>query len=171
MSNTCLQAKTVHIAAGLGLTTFRASSGLLWRLKRRYSVGIRCGTNNPQKVPADYADQIMHYRMTIALCKAKKIDPSRIVNMDQTMYRIDIPPTHVNVRGAKTRRIKTTRAEKKGVIVALAAAAVMTKLPAAIIFKERGGVLGRVRRSLRVPSNVKIWNSTIGWVTATEYQH
>ena len=63
-------------------------------------------------------------------------------------------------------------AEKKGFTVALAAMADGTKLPAVIIFKERVGVLGeRVRRSLRVPSNVRVRSSTNGWMTATEYQH
>ena len=59
VTNTSLQTKAVQIAAGLRLTTFRASSGWLWRWKSRYSVGIHCGTNNSQKVPADYAHQIM----------------------------------------------------------------------------------------------------------------
>ena len=176
MTNTTLQAKAVQIAAGLGLSTFRASSGWLWRWKRRYSVGIRCGTNNSQKVPADYADQIMQFRKTIiAVRKAKKIEPPHIVNMDQTMCRFDMAPGRTNnVRGEKTIRIKTTRTEKKGFTVALAAAADGTKLPATIIFKERGGggVIGeRVRRSLCVPSNVWLQNSTNGWMTATEYQN
>ena len=174
VTNTTLQAKAVQIAAGLGLSTFRASSGWLWRWKRRYSVGIRCGTNNSQKVSADYADQIMQFRKTIiAVRKAKKIEPPHIVNMDQTMCRFDMAPARTNnVRGEKTIRIKTTRTEKKGFTVALAAAADGATLPAIIIFKERGGVLGeRVRRSLRVPSNVRLRSSTNGWMTATEYQN
>lgn len=85
VSNTCLQTKAVQIATGLGLTTFRVSKGWLWHWKKRYSIGLRCGTNNFQKVPADYADQILQFRKTIiAVCKVKKIDPSHIVNMDQT---------------------------------------------------------------------------------------
>lgn len=93
--------------------------------------------------------------------------------MDQTMCRFDMPPKRTNSKkGAKTVRIKTTRVEKKGFTVALAAMADGTKLPAVIIFKERGGVLGeRVRRSLRLPSNVRVRSSTNGWMTATEYQH
>ena len=174
VTNTSLQTKAMQIAAGLGFTTFRASNGWLWRWKRRYCVGIRCGTNSSQKVPADYADQIMQFRKTIiTVRKAKKIDPSHIVNMDQTMCRFDMPPARTNnIRGERTIRIKTTRAEKKGFTVALAAAADGTKLPATIIFKERGGVLGeRVRRSLLIPSNVRVRSSTNGWMTATEYQH
>ena len=56
------------------------------------------------------------------------------------MCRFDMAPGRTNnVRGEKTIRIKTTRTEKKGFTVALAAAADETKLPATIIFKERGG--------------------------------
>ena len=76
----------------------------------------------------------------IAVRKAKNIDPHQIINMDQTMCRFDMPPKHTNTKkGAKT---KTTRAKKKGFTVALAAMADGTKLPAVIIFKECGGVLG-----------------------------
>lgn len=40
-----------------------------------------------------------------------------IVNMDQTIYHFDMAPAYTNnVRGEKMIRIKTTRAEKKGLI-------------------------------------------------------
>ena len=58
-------------------------------------------------------------------------------------------------------------------MVALAATADGQKLPAVIIFKERGGVFGvRVRSKLMiVPSNVHVRASTNGWMTAPEYHH
>ena len=103
---------------------------------------MRCGTNSAQKVPADYTDQLHHFQKSvIAVRKAKNIDPPQIINMDQTMCRFDMLPKRTNIKkGAKTVRIKTTRAEKKGFTVALAAMADGTKLPAVIIFKERSGV-------------------------------
>ena len=174
VSNACLQAKAAEIGSGLRISAFKSSPGWLWRWKRRNDVGMRCGTNSAHKVPADYADQLHHFRKSvIAVRKANNIDPHQIINMDQTMCRFDMPPKRTNTKkGAKTVRIKTTRAEKKGFTVALAAMADGTKLPAVIIFKERGGVLGeRVRRSLRLPSNVRVRSSTNGWMTATEYQH
>ena len=74
--------------------------------------------------------------------------------------------------GEQTIRIKITRAEKKAFTVALAATASGKKLPAVIMFKEHGGSLGvRVRRSLRIPPNVRVRASTNGWMTAEEYQH
>ena len=46
------------------------------------------------------------------------------------------------------------------------------KLPAMIVFKERGGSLGvRVWRSLHIPPNVRVRATTNGWMTAQEYQH
>jgi hypothetical protein len=110
-------------------------------VERRHCVR---GTNSSQKVLADYPDQIVHFRKTIiAVRKAKKIARSHIVNMDQTMCHFDMPPARTNnIRGERTIWIKMNRAEKKGFTVALAAAADRTKLPATIILKERGGILG-----------------------------
>ena len=89
------------------------------------------------------------------------------------MCRFDMPPNRTNhKKGAKTVRIKTTRAEKKGFTVALAATAAGENLPAVVVFKERGGVLGeRVRWSLHVPANVRVRATTNGWMTAEEYHH
>ena len=90
--------------------------------------------------------------------------------MDQTMCRFDMPPSRTNSKkGMKTVRIKTTRAEKKGFTVALAATADGRKLPAVLIFKERGGALGV--RVLKIPANVRVRASTNGWMTAPEYHH
>ena len=96
LSNACLQAKAAEIGSGLCLSGFKSSSGWLWWWKRRNGVGMRCGTNSAQKVPADYADQLHHFRKSvIAVRKAKNIDP---INMDQTMCRFDIPPKRTKPR-------------------------------------------------------------------------
>ena len=174
VSNQLLKTKAIQIAGGLKIAGFRASCGWLNRWKQRYNVGVRAGTNNAQKIPADYADLLHSFRKSvITIRKAENIGPADIVNMDQTMCRFDMPPSHTNnKRGERTIRIKTTRAEKKGFTVALAATASGKKLPAVIVFKERGGSLGvRVRRSLRIPPNVRVRASTNGWMTAEEYQH
>ena len=95
------------------------------------------------------------------------IIPDKIVNMDQTMVRFDMPCRRTNeLKGKKTVRIKTSRAEKKGFTVALASTAAGDKLPAFLIFKERSGQLGqRVRRNLIYPGNVRVFASTNGWMT------
>ena len=86
------------------------------------------------------------------------IEPSQIYNMDQTMCRFDMPQNRTNARRVgSTIRIKTTRAEKKGFTVALAASASGEKLPTIIIFKERGGRLGaHVLKKLVITSNVQV---------------
>ena len=132
---------------------------------------MRAGTNNAQKVHSVYADLLHTFRKTIIIArKTHKIEPSDIVNMDQTMCRFDMPPSHTNnKKGEKTIRIKTTRAEKKGFTVALAATASGTKLPAVIIFKEQGGSLGvRIQRNLHIPSNVRVRATANGWMTVEE---
>ena len=92
------------------------------------------------------------------LRKKHMIEPTQIYNMDQTMCRFDMPQNRTNARrGGSTIRIKTTRPKKKGFTVALAASASGKKLPAVIIFKERGGRLGaRVLKKLVIPSNVQV---------------
>ena len=128
----------------------------------------------PRKLPSDYVNLLHTFRKTIIIArKTHKIEPSDIVNMDQTMCHFDMPPSHTNnKKGEKSICIKTTHAEKKGFTVALAATASGTKLPTVIIFKERGGSLGvRIQRSLRIPSNVRVRATANGWMTAEEYQH
>ena len=85
------------------------------------------------------------------------------------MCRFDMPPNRTNnKKGAKTIHTKTAQAEK-GFTVALAATAGGEKLPAVIIFKEHGGSLGeRVRRSLRIPANIRVRTTNNGWMTAGE---
>ena len=124
VSNACLQAKAAEIGSSQRISAFKSSPGWLWRWKRN-GVGMRCSTNSAQKVPADYADQLQHFRKSvITVRKAKNIDPHQIINMEQTICRSDMPSKRTNIKkGAKTVRIKTTRVEKKGFTVALAARA------------------------------------------------
>ena len=96
------------------------------------------GTNSFQKVQADYHGLPHDFRRAIiTLQHVHDIEPSRIVNMDQTMCKFDMPPNHTNnKKGAKSVRIKTTRAEKKGLTVALATTAAEEKLLAVIILRS-----------------------------------
>ena len=115
VSNQLLKTRAIQIAGGLKIAGFRASCGWLSQWKQWYNVGVRAGTNNAQKIPADYADLLHSFRKSvITIRKAENIGPADIVNMDQTMCRFDMPPSHTNnKRGERTIRIKTTRAEKK----------------------------------------------------------
>ena len=72
--------------------------------------------------------------------------------------------------GSKTVRTVTTKASKKGFTVAPAANGTGEKLPALIIFKERGGKLGPcVSKLLTIPPNVKVMATRNGWMTAERY--
>ena len=83
-----------------------------------------------------------------------------------------LPGATNNIRGARTVRIATSGVQKKGFTVALCASAAGEKLPAYIIFKERGGKLGpRVKAALTSPENVKVSASTNGRMTREELHH
>ena len=56
VSNQLLKTKVIQIAGGLKIAGFRANCGWLSRCKQQYNVGVRAGTNNAQKIPADYED-------------------------------------------------------------------------------------------------------------------
>ena len=81
--------------------------------------------------------------------------------------RYDFPPSYTyTIRGQKVVRIATTGGQKGGFTIALCAFADAMKLPALIIFKERGGKLGeQVRTAIKCPDNVKITATTNGWMT------
>ena len=60
--NELLRVRALQIAGGLQMEgTFTASPGWIARWKRRFGVGIRCGTNTSQYVPADYADKLLSF--------------------------------------------------------------------------------------------------------------
>ena len=132
VSNQLLKTKAFQIAGGLRIEDFKASCGWLSRWKQQYNVGVRAGTNSVHRLPVDYADQLHTFRKSvITIHKAESIGPADIINMDQIMCRFNMPPSRThNKRGERTIRIKTTRAEKKGFTVALAATASAKKLPA-----------------------------------------
>lgn len=83
-----------------------------------------------------------------------------------------MPPKCTNTKkGIKTVWSKTTRVEKKGFTVVLAAMENGSKLPVVIISKERGVLGERVGQSLHLPSNVQVGSSTHGWMTTVDYLH
>ena len=83
-----------------------------------------------------------------------------------------LPGATNNIRGAQTVRIATSEVQMKGFTVALCASTAGEKLPAYIIFKERGGKLGpRVKAALTFPENIKVFASPNGWMTCGEFHH
>ena len=170
VSNEDLQLKARDIAQGIpGMEDFKGSDGWLVRWKKRNAVGIRRGTNESQKLPADFQVQVTAFKRSVdAYRDQNDVSLVRIGNMDQTMCRFDMAPRTTNNRkGARDIRIATTGGSKKGYTVALAACADGTKLPAFIVFKEAGArIPPRVLNQLYVPRNVKITASKNGWMTS-----
>ena len=117
VTNKMLLRRAREIAGGMGITE-RLKTSRMWLLcwKRRFGVGMRSGTNASQKVPADFAELLQDFRRSIIQARiVHKIDPSDIINMDQTMVCFDMPRSKTNdVRGKKDIGIKPTKAEKKG---------------------------------------------------------
>ena len=171
VSNDMLMEKAQECAAQQNIEGFKASAGWLRRWKKRYSVGIRRGTNDSQKVPEDYLEHLLAFRRSIIhLRERHDYTLNNICNMDQTMVRFDSVPTKTNnVRGEKTIRIASSGAKKKGCTVALCVCANGRKLPAYVVFKETNGQLGpRVLRQLNIPDNVKVSATRNGWMTKEE---
>ena len=172
-SPTCMNLtdKAIQIALGLGLEGFKASARWLTKWKCRHAVGMRCGTNSSQKVPADYAELIQHFRASITkFRKAKDITPSRIVNIDQTMCMFDMPGTRTNnVRGSKTIRIKTTRAEIKGFTVSRQQLQLERNFQLSLCSRNEREFLVKEsdRKSTSLQMSVQV--STNGWMTAEQY--
>ena len=81
--------------------------------------------------------------------------------------RYDSPPSYTyTIRGQKAVWIATTGGQKGGFTIALCAFADAMKLPALIIFKERGGKLAELfRTAIKCPDNIKITDTTNGWMT------
>ena len=153
---------------GLNLQDFDASKMWLQRWKKRHHVSSRLCTSSNQKVPADFEEQLLHFRRNILQLRHSYMYAlGQMLNMDQTIVRFDMPPNRTNeIKGSKRVGIKTTKAEKRGFTVALCAAADGSKLPAFLIFKERTGEIPRrVRQHLQIPANVRVTATRNGWMT------
>ena len=140
----------------------------LQRWKKQHHVSSHLCTSSNQKVPADFEEQLLHFRRNILRLHHRHMYASgQMLNMDQTIVRFDMPPNHTNeIKGSKRVHIKTTKAEKRGFTVALCAAADGSKLPGFLIFKERTGEIPRrVRQHLQIPANVRVTATRNGWMT------
>ncbi|KAL8593325.1 hypothetical protein ACOMHN_009978 [Nucella lapillus] len=166
--NKDLQRKAMELAGAQQLQGFRASPMWVKRWKKRHGVSTRRGTCTNQRVPADFEDQLLAFRWSVLRLRLHNLYPLiHILNMDQTMVRLDMLPNRTNnTKGAKIVRTKTTRAEKRGFTVALLVAADGTTFPAFIIFRERNGHISqRVLLQMQVPDNVRVSATRNGWMT------
>lgn len=76
---------------------FTASNGSLRRWKTRFSLGLRQGTNDVQKVPGNYKDKIMSFHEAIMPLRHRwNYTHYNIANMDQTMVRFNSVLNYTN---------------------------------------------------------------------------
>ena len=165
-----LMSKAREVAHGIeGIDpNFKASTGWLKRWKKRNHIGIRKGTNEAQKLPEDYAQQIKDFVQQIRRKRLQNdYTDHNIGNMDQTQCRFDMPAAWTNdVRGDREVRIAGGPGVKKGFTVALSGRADGTKSPAYIVLKEpTGRIPPRTFRLLTIPRNVKVVATRNGWMT------
>ena len=169
VNNADLQAKAIQIARDIpGFEDFKASDGWLTRWKKRNQIGIRRGTNESQKLPRDFHEQVLNFKQLIDE-KRQEHDYKvvQIGNMDQTQCRFDMPPATTNTkRGEATVRISSAGGTKRGFTVALTAMANGRKLPASVVFKEPTGCIPpRVFAELYIPGNIRLTCTKNGWMT------
>uniref|UniRef100_A0A147BL03 Putative pogo family transposase ixodes scapularis pogo family transposase n=1 Tax=Ixodes ricinus TaxID=34613 RepID=A0A147BL03_IXORI len=100
---------------------------------------MRVGTNESQKLPADYAETIAVFRKVVsALCQEHDYMNYNITNMDQTMVRMDCPATRTNnATGDLSIRIINAGCAQRRMTVALCAMAAGVKLPALMVLKGK----------------------------------
>ncbi|EEC01669.1 hypothetical protein IscW_ISCW000798 [Ixodes scapularis] len=115
---------------------------------------MRVGTNESQKLPADYVEAITVFRKAVSTLRLEhNYSDYNIANMDQTMVRMDCPAARTNnAVGESSIRIANTGCARRGMTVALCATAAGIKLPALIVLKEpTGRIPPRVLFSLKIP--------------------
>ncbi|KAM7304508.1 uncharacterized protein ISCGN_014408 [Ixodes scapularis] len=153
----------------MGLGNFQASCQYIANWKKRFNVSMRVGTNESQKLPADYVEAITVFRKAVSTLRLEhNYSDYNIANMDQTMVRMDCPAARTNnAVGESSIRIANTGCTRRGMTVALCATAAGIKLPALIVLKEpTGRIPPRVLISLRIPANVRVTSSKNGWMTS-----
>ncbi|KAM7310645.1 uncharacterized protein LOC121832848 [Ixodes scapularis] len=159
VSNRVLQEHARKLAVQMNLGNFEASNHYLARWKARFNVSMRVGTNESQKLPADYADAISVFRRAVGSLRLEhSYSNFSIANMDQTMVRMDCPAKRTNnVAGESSIRIVNTGCARRGLTVALCATAAGIKLPALIVLKEpMGRIPPRALFALQIPGIVSI---------------
>lgn len=154
VSNCLLQEHARKLALQMNLGNFDASNHYLVRWKARFNVSMRVGTNESQKLPADYAEAISVFRRAMGSLRLEH-DYSNfsIGNMDQTMVRMDCPAKRTNnVAGESSIRIVNTGCARRRLMVALCATAAGIKLPAFVVLKEpTGRIPPRALFALQIP--------------------
>lgn len=116
---------------------FKASLGWYSNWKRRHSISMRAKTSLAQRLPADMEDKVVEFHRFVLRSRQRwGYDLSRILNMDETPMRFELPATRtLEFTGSRTVPVLSYGADKQSFTVALAVKANGEKLPPKVIFK------------------------------------
>ena len=139
---------------------FKASLGWYSNWKRRHSISMRTKTSLAQRLPADMEDKVVEFHRFVLRSRQRwGYDLSRILNMDETPMRFELPATRtLEFTGSRTVPVLSCGADKQSFTVALTAKANGEKLPPKVIFK------GVRQLNINTPPRMQISVHKKGWM-------
>ena len=139
---------------------FKASLGWYSNWKRRHSISMRAKTSLAQRLPADMEDKVVEFHRFVLRSRQRwGYDLSRILNMDETPMRFELPATRtLEFTGSRTVPVLSCSADKQSFTVALTVKANGEKLPPKVIFK------GVRQLNINTPPRMQISVHKKGWM-------
>ena len=139
---------------------FKASLGWYSNWKRRHSISMRAKTSLAQRLPADMEDKVVEFHRFILRSRQRwGYDLSRILNMDETPMRFELPATRtLEFTGSRTVPVLSCGADKQSFTVAVTVKANGKKLPPKVIFK------GVRQLNINTPPRMQISVHKKGWM-------
>ena len=98
---------------------FKASLGWYSNWKRRHSISMRTKTSLAQRLPADMEDKVVEFHRFVLRSRRRwGYDLSRILNMDETPMRFELPATRtLEFTGSRTVPVLSCGADKQSFTV------------------------------------------------------
>lgn len=138
---------------------FKASLGWYTNWRRHHAISMRTKTSLAQRLPADMEEKAEFHWFVLRAQRCCDYDFSRILNMDETPMRFELPATRtLEFRGSQTVPIVSCRGDKQSFIVVLAVKANGEKLPPKVVFK------GVLESRIQVPPRMQVAVRKKGWM-------
>ena len=141
---------------------FKASLGWYSNWKRHHSISMRTKTSLAQRLPADMEDKVVEFHRFVLRSRQRwGYNLSRILNMDKTPMRFELPATRtLEFTGSRTVPVLSCGADKQSFTdaVALTVKANGKKLPPKVIFK------GVRQLNINTPPRMQISVHKKGWM-------
>ena len=121
---------------------------------------MRTKTSLAQRLPADMEDKVVEFHRFVLRSRQRwGYDLSRILNMDETQMRFELPATRtLEFTGSRTVPVLSCGADKQSFTVALTVKANGKKLPPKVIFK------GVQQLNINTPPRMQISVHKKGWM-------